>query len=235
MDTSIPPLTVSSFSVPSQSARPSRAVIPPLTVCARAVPVESSSTPPLTVSASASALSPLASIPPLTVRPTKRTPAGTLTRNSTFTSFSRTRIAAALARRALVRRAVARVDGADRDTARVLDDLDLDVGRVALAALLDGGHLDVASRRAGRHDPAVDALDLDRLSRRDLARPLELLLRRRDQRRNRRQQRGPKGSSLASCRLLRFCRNRPPLRPLADGDAARERLDGDRARRPSRS
>ena len=66
--------------------------MPPFTVSARAVPVASSSTPPLTVWASASAVMPLASMPPLTVRPTKRTPAGTFTRNSTFTSLSRTLI-----------------------------------------------------------------------------------------------------------------------------------------------
>ncbi len=108
------------------------------------------STPPFTVVASASAAMPDAEMPPFTVFPTKRTPAGTLTRNSTLTSLSFTFMRPPSPGAHVLGVPDGRVHGAQRDAARVLDDLDLHLRRVALPALLHGGDLDLAaaSRRS---------------------------------------------------------------------------------------
>ena len=104
---------------------------------------------------------------------------------------------------ALVRlRAVAaRIDGADRDAAAVLHDLDPDGRRVVAAGALLGDHFDLVAAGGLGADVAVDALDLDRLSLGDRAVPVEVLRPRKSGDQRKRGSGGVKWS--ASCRLRR--------------------------------
>src|SRR2546422_835687 len=72
------------------------------------------------------------------------------------------------------------IAGPDRDAARMGDGLDPPLRRIVPSARgFHSAHNDVAARRRGRANRAVDALDLDALAGRQLAGPVEVVLGRR--------------------------------------------------------